>query len=59
MSDKQVSVEMDVVTAAHARKILFEHQKPYSYTFPPERIVLIRELILQLDEVIESSLKTE
>ncbi len=50
---------MDVVTAAHVRKVLFEHQLPYSYEFAPERMTLIRDVIRQLDEKIEESLKAE
>ena len=59
MTDKQLSVEMDVVTAVHVRKVLFEHQLPYSYEFAPERISLLRDAIRQLDEKIEESLKAE
>ena len=59
MTDKQLSVEMDVVTAAHVRKVLFEHQLQYSYEFVPERISLLRDAIRQLDEKIEESLKAE
>ena len=55
MTDKQISVEMDVVSAAHIRQVLFEHQMPYSYEFPPERIELIRNVIRSLDESIEET----
>ena len=59
MTDKQISVEMDVVSAAHIRQVLFEHQMPYSYEFPPERIELIRNVIRSLDESIEETLKSK
>jgi len=59
MTDTPLSVEMDVVAAAHVRKILFEHQVQYSYEFAPERINLIRDVIRQLDDSIEKSLKAE
>ena len=59
MTDKQVSVEMDVVSAAHARKVLFDHQQPYSYEHAPERITMIRDVIRSLDAQIEEALKEE
>jgi len=59
MTDKQISVEMDVVSAAHVRKVLFDHQQPYSYEHAPERIILIREAIRAIDTQIEEALKGE
>ena len=59
MTDKQVSVKMDVVSAAHARKVLFDHQQPYSYEHAPERITMIRDVIRSLDAQIEEALKEE
>ena len=59
MTDKHVSVEIDVVAAAHVRKVLFDHQQPYSYEYAPERVTLIREVIRVLDTQIEEALKEE
>ena len=50
---KKVKVELDVLSAATARQILFEAQKGYSYEFPPQRINVIRDVIKLFDEKIE------
>jgi hypothetical protein len=54
--EKQVTVKMDVRTAATVRQILFESQKGYTYdeTSVPPRISNIRAVILDLDEKISS-----
>jgi hypothetical protein len=52
--EKQVTVKMDVRSAAAVRQLLFEHQKGYTYdggSVPP-RITDIRSVILDLDEKI-------
>lgn len=56
--DKQVTIKMDVRSAAAVRQILFESQKGYTYdqiSIPP-RISDIRSVILDLDEKISSVL---
>lgn len=50
--EKQVSIKMDVRSAAAIRQVLFEHQKGHSYDFPSERINDIRAVIRDLDEKI-------
>jgi len=52
MTEKNVTFELDLLSAATARQILFEAQKGYSYEFPPERITVIRNVIKQMDEKI-------
>ena len=53
MTEKNVTIELDVLSAATARQILFEAQKGYSYEFPPQRINVIRDVVKLLDEKIE------
>ena len=53
MTDKTITLEIDVVSAATARQILFEAQKGYSYEYPPQRITVIRDVVKELDEKIE------
>jgi hypothetical protein len=54
---KKVNVELDILSAATARQILFEAQKGYSYEFPPQRINVIRDVIKLFDEKIEEVIK--
>lgn len=56
---KQVSIKMDVRSAAAVRQVLFEHQKGHSYEFPSERITDLRKVICDIDEKIESILTQE
>lgn len=49
---KQVTIKMDVRSAAAVRQILFEHQDGYSYEFPSERITDVRKVIQELDDKI-------
>jgi hypothetical protein len=52
--EKQVTIKMDVRSAAAVRQLLFEHQKGYTYdegSVPP-RITDIRLVIVNLDEKI-------
>ncbi len=51
---KQVTIKMDVRSAAAIRQVLFEHQKGHSYEFPSERITDIRVVIQELDDKIGS-----
>lgn len=56
--EKQVTIKMDVRSAAAVRQILFDAQKGYTYdelSIPP-RINDIRNVILSLDNQIENSL---
>jgi hypothetical protein len=49
--EKQVTIKMDVRSAAAVRQLLFEHQKGYTYdegSVPP-RITDIRGVIADLD----------
>jgi hypothetical protein len=53
--EKQVTIEMDVRSAAAVRQLLFEHQRGYTYdegSVPP-RITDIRSVINNLDIEIE------
>jgi hypothetical protein len=59
MTDTKLTVEMDVYTAAAVRQVLFESQKGYSYEHVPARIVGIRQVILDLDESIESVVESD
>lgn len=53
----QVTIEMDIRSAAAVRQVLFEAQKGYSVGFDaPERIVELREVILNIDDEIEKKL---
>ena len=52
--EKQVTIKMDVRSAAAVRQLLFEHQKGYTYNEDsvPPRVVDIRSVIVDLDEKI-------
>jgi hypothetical protein len=50
--EKQVTIKMDVRSAAAVRQVLFEHQKGHSYEFASERITDIRKVIQELDDKI-------
>lgn len=54
--EKQVTIKLDVRSAAAVRQILFESQKGYTYdeTSVPPRINDIREVILELDNKISA-----
>ena len=59
--EKQVTLKMDVRTAAAVRQILFESQKGYTYdeySVPP-RITDIRNAIHDLDDKIASLVNPE
>jgi len=53
---ESVNVTMDIRSAAVVRHILFEHQKGYSYEFPPERINDVRNVIQEIDKRIEEQI---
>lgn len=52
--EKQVTIKMDVRSAAAVRQILFESQKGYTYdqVSVPPRILDIRVVISNLDDAI-------
>jgi hypothetical protein len=52
--ETQVTIKIDVRSAAAVRQLLFEHQKGYTYDegSVPLRITDIRSVILDLDEKI-------
>jgi hypothetical protein len=52
--EKQVTIKMDIRSAAAVRQILFESQKGYTYdkVSVPPRIADIRSVINNLDEKI-------
>jgi hypothetical protein len=53
--EKQVTIKMDVRSAAAVRQLLFEHQRGYTYdeNSVPPRITDIRSVINNLDIEIE------
>ena len=57
--EKQVTIKMDVRSAAVVRQLLFEHQKGYTYdeNSVPPRIINIRSVIISLDEKIGAALE--
>ena len=57
--EKQVTIKMDVRSAAAVRQILFESQKGYTYdeVSVPPRISDIRTVINNLDTEIEKQIK--
>ena len=57
--EKSVSITMNLRSAAIVRHILFEHQKGYSYEFPPERINDVRNVIYDLDDKISCVIDPE
>ena len=50
--EKQVTIKMDLRSAAAIRQVLYEHQKGHSYDFASERITDIRRVIMDLDNKI-------
>ena len=59
--EKQVTLKMDVRSAAAVRQILFESQRGYTYNEEsvPPRITDIRSVILSIDKSIEDILSAE
>lgn len=53
--EKQLTLKLDVRSAASVRQILFEHQKGYTYdeSYVPERILDVRSVIQDIDNKIE------
>ena len=61
MTDKKVTVEMDVFSAAAVRQVLYKEQERYTYdpACVPERISDIRSVIQSIDDQIEAELGEE
>ena len=57
--EKQVTIQMDIRSAAAIRQVLFDHQKGHSYQFPSERINDIRNVIYDLDDKIACAINPE
>jgi hypothetical protein len=57
--EKQVTIKMNVRSAAAVRQLLFEHQKGYTYNEDsvPPRITEIRSVIVDLDEKIGATIE--
>ena len=57
--EKQVTIKMDVRSAAAVRQILFDAQKGYTYdeVSVPPRIFDIREVIADLDDAISQTVE--
>jgi hypothetical protein len=51
---KQVTINLDVYTAAAVRQVLFDAQKGYGFQHTPERILNIRSVISNIDTKLES-----
>ena len=49
---KQVTINLDVYTAAAVRQVLFDAQKGYGLEYTPERIIDIRSAIQTIDDSI-------
>ena len=59
--EKKVTVEMSVFQAAAVRASLFTDTKQYTYDpkCTPERVVEIRDAIIQIDDQLEEILKED
>lgn len=57
MTDKNVTIGMDVMSAAVVRQALFDSQKDHSYEFPTDRINRIRDVIKSIDGQIDDALE--
>ena len=59
--EKKVTVEMSVYQAAAVRASLFTDTKQYTYDSKctPERVVEIRDAIIQIDDQLEEILKED
>jgi len=56
-----IKLEIDVLTAASVRHVLFKEQERYTYDSKcvPQRIIEIRQVIEEIDNQIEEELKNE
>ena len=57
MTDTNVTIGMDVMSAAVVRQALFDSQKDHSYEFPTDRINRIRDVIKSIDGQIDDALE--
>ena len=57
MTDKNVTIGMDVMSAAVVRQALFDSQKDHSYEFPTDRINRSRDVIKSIDGQIDDALE--
>ena len=57
--EKQVTIKMDVRSAAAVRQVLFEAHRGYSYEHVPQRITDIRAVVQDIDDSIRSVLESE
>ena len=59
--DKKVTLEMSVYQAAAVRESLFSDTKVYTYDpkSTPQRVIEIREAIIDIDSQLEEALKEE
>ena len=55
--DIDINLKVNIHEAALVRAYLFLQTKQDSYEFPSQRTVAIREVIVKLDELIESALE--
>lgn len=54
--EKKLTIKMDIRCAAAVRQVLFEAQRGYSYDHVPERIIDIRSVINDIDNLIGDAL---
>ena len=60
MTDKKVTLELNIFQAAAVRASLFSDTKLYTYGDAcPERVAQIREAIVQIDNQLEEILKED
>ena len=59
MTDKKVTVEMDVFAAAAVRQVLFEAQKGYGTEYVPARVGSIRQVVLDIDDAISTVVESD
>ena len=59
MTDKKVTVEMDVFAAAAVRQVLFEAQKGYGTEYVPTRVGSIRQVVLDIDDAISAVVESD
>lgn len=54
--EKQLTVKVDVKTAADLLQVLESSTAGYSEEYPPERIVRLREVMWRLDKELEKDI---
>lgn len=53
--ENKVSIKLDVITALEVLQVLDAATAGYSKDYPPERIVRLREVMIQLDNELEKA----